>query len=79
MEPLTKNRPGVQYIMHCFFLLLLSFYVHNHVHLASFPDRFFFNRTKLKNTPSWRPSVILETTRPGNEANTHCHVLLCSE
>ena len=36
--------------------------------LASVPGRFFFNRTKLKN--SRRPSVQLETDRPGVEANT---------
>ena len=39
--------------------------------LASVPGRFFFNRTKLKNT-SRRPSVQLETDRPGVEATTVC-------
>ena len=40
---------------------------HVPIALASVPGRFFFNRTKLKNT-SRRPSVQLETDRPGVEA-----------
>ncbi len=43
-----------------------SLLIATHTVLASVPGRFFFNRTKLKN----RPSVQLETDRPGVEANT---------